>query len=131
MTTFYLILGAILQHNMMVESWLENGEEESAGMYNTLELTAEESGNIDSGDNLSGEDTDMDMEAEASMLLKFRFESAYKRWLALYNSEGALKLKFAMMRHMFKQKFGVNAMSTAYDMLLLIILFLVKLLFKN
>ena len=58
----------------------------------------------------------MDMEAEASMLWQFRFEIAYKRWLALYDHEGALKLKSAMMRHMFKQKFGANTMSTAYDM---------------
>ena len=45
-------------------------------MYNTLELTAEESGNIDHGDNLSGKDSDVEMAPEASVL-----ETAYKRWL--------------------------------------------------
>ena len=32
---YYLELGAILQHNMMSESRLEKGEEESARMYST------------------------------------------------------------------------------------------------
>ncbi len=63
----YLVLGAIL-HNMMVELRLENGEEESTAIYNTVESTAEESGNIDCGDNMSGEDSDADIEADQSML---------------------------------------------------------------
>jgi hypothetical protein len=33
---YYLVLGAILQHNMMVEACLENGEEESSATYNTV-----------------------------------------------------------------------------------------------
>ena len=68
---YYLVLGDILQHNMMVESRLENGEEESAGMNNTSHLTAEESGNIDHEDNLADKDSNKDMEAEASMLWQF------------------------------------------------------------
>ncbi len=85
---YYLVLGAILQHNMMVASRLENGVEESAGMYNTSQSTAEESGNIDHEDNLAEEESDKDM---ASMLWQFRFEIAYKRCLALYKHKGALK----------------------------------------
>ena len=83
----------------MVESQLKNGEEESAGMYNTSQSTAEESGNVDHVDNLDDEDSDKDLEAETSMLQQFRFEIAYKRWLALYDCEGAFKLKSTMMRH--------------------------------
>ena len=113
---YYLVLGTILQHNMMVEACLKHGEEESSAMYNTVELTAEESGNVGCGDNLSGEDSDVDMEVDESMLRQFRFEIAHKRWSALYDREGALKLKSAMMRHLFKQKFGANAMTTAYHM---------------
>ena len=85
-------------------------------MYNRSQSTAEESGNIDHEDNLADKDSDDDMEAEASMLRQFRFEIAYKRWSALYDREGALKLKSTVMRHMFKQNVGANAMSTAYDM---------------
>ena len=101
----------------MVESGLENGEEESAGMYNTSQSTTEESGNIDHEDNLADKDSNEDVEAETSMLCRFRFEIAYKRMLSLYDLEDVLKLKSAMMRHMFKQKFGANTMSTAYDMI--------------
>ena len=53
---------------MMVASRLENGEEESAGMYNTSQSTAEESGNIDHEDNSSDKDSNKDMEAEESLL---------------------------------------------------------------
>ena len=53
---------------MMVEARLENGKEESSAMYNTVELTTEESGNVDCGDNLSGEDNDVDIEMDESML---------------------------------------------------------------
>ena len=93
---YYLVLGAILQHNMMVNVRLESGEEESAAMYNTVELTAEESGNVGCGD-VSGEDSDADMAVDESMLHQFRFEIAHKRWSALYDHEGSLKLKTAMM----------------------------------
>ena len=99
----------------MVNVRLESGKEESAALYNTVELTAEESGNVECGD-VSGEDSDADMEVDESMLHQFRFEIAHKRWSALYDREGALKLKSAMMQHLFKQKFGANAVTTAYDM---------------
>ena len=85
-------------------------------MYNTVELTTEESGNVSCGDNLSGEDSDADMEVDESMLRQCRFEIAHKRWSALYNREGALKLKSAMMPHLFKHKIGAKAMTTAYHM---------------
>ena len=85
-------------------------------MYNTVELTTEESGNVDCGDNLSGEDSDVDIETDELMLRQFWFEIAHKRWSTLYDREGALMLKSAMMQHLFKQKFGANAMTTAYDM---------------
>ena len=78
----YLVLGDILQHNMIEESRLENVEEVSSGMYYTSQLTAEDCGNVDHEDNLSDEDSDKDMKAEASMLWQVKFEFAYKRWSA-------------------------------------------------
>ena len=50
------------------------------------------------------------------MIQQFRFEIVQKRLSALYDHDGAIKLKAAMMQHLFKQKFGVHAMSTEYDM---------------
>ena len=52
-------------------------------MYNTVELTTEESGNIDCQDNLSGEDSDMGIEMDESMLQQFWFEIAHIRWSTL------------------------------------------------
>jgi hypothetical protein len=61
-------------------------------------------------------DGDVDQEEDDTKLRQFRFEVAHKRWSALYDHDGALKLKSAMMRHLYKQRFGAHAMSTAYDM---------------
>ena len=47
-------------------------------MYNTVELTTEETGNVECGDNLSGDDSDADMEADELMLCQFRFEIAHR-----------------------------------------------------
>eukprot|EP00804_Cyclotella_cryptica_P006426 CCRYP_014274-RA/>CCRYP_014274-RA protein AED:0.51 eAED:0.23 QI:0/0/0/1/0/0/2/0/143 len=52
---YYLVLGAILQRNMMFEAHLENGEDKCAGMYKTAESTTEESGNLKCIDNVSAE----------------------------------------------------------------------------
>ena len=68
---YYLVLGDILQHNMIAESRLENDEKESSGMCCTSQLTAEECGNVDHEDNLSDKDSNKDMEAETSMLWQF------------------------------------------------------------
>ena len=113
---YYLVLCAILQHNMMVEARLEDGEKESSAMYNTVELTATESGNVDCGHSLLDEDNIAELEINRSMQQQLRFEISHKRWSTLYDCKGALKLKSAMMRHLFKQKFSADAMTTAYDM---------------
>jgi hypothetical protein len=115
---YYLVLAAIMQHNMMVEARLDSGEDECAAMYNTIETTAEESGNMELGDDNIERDGngDVNQEEDDTMLRQFRFEVAHKRWSALYDHDGALKLKSAMMRHLYKQRFGAHAMSTAYDM---------------
>ena len=59
----------------------------------TVELTAEESGNVGCGDNLSGKDRDVDMEVDESMLRQFLFDIAHKSWSTLYDREGVLMLK--------------------------------------
>ena len=78
-----LILDDIIQHNMMVEACLENGKEESSAMYNTVELTTGESGNVDCGDNLVGEDMGEDIVMDESMIQQFWIEIAHKRWFTL------------------------------------------------
>ncbi len=85
-------------------------------MYNTVKLIVEESGYVDCGDNLSGEVSDTYIETDESMLQHIWFKIAHKRCSTWYDHEGALKLKLTMMQHRFKQKFGANAMTTAYDM---------------
>ena len=67
---YYLVLAAIMQHNMMVEARLDSGEEEYAAMYNTIETTAEESGNMECGDDILERDGDGDdnQEDDESML---------------------------------------------------------------
>jgi hypothetical protein len=103
---YYLVLAAILQHNMLVEARLMTGEEESAAMYNTVETTAAESGNVGAEDDMMEIDNGETQEQGTHNML--RFEIAHKRWTAA-------KLKSAMMRHLYKQKSEQDAMSHAYD----------------
>ena len=55
-------------------------------------------------------------EEDETMIQQCRSKIAHKRWSAVHDSKGAIKLKAAMMGHLFKQKFGAHTMSTAYDM---------------
>ena len=98
---YYLVLAAILQHNMLVEARLMTGEEESAAMYNTVETTAAESGNVGSEDDMMEVDN-RDIQ-EHGTDNKLRFEIVNKRWKELYDHKGAAKLKSAMMRHLYDQ----------------------------
>jgi hypothetical protein len=74
---YYLVLAAILQHNMTVEVRLMSGEEESAAMYNTAETTAAEIGNVDVKENMM--EVDNEETQEQDMDKKLRFEIAHKR----------------------------------------------------
>jgi hypothetical protein len=106
---YYIVLAAILQHNMMVEVRLMSEEVESAAMYNIVETTAAESGNVGAEDDMMEVD---DGEAqEQGTDNKLKFEIAHKRWAEIYGHEGGPKLKSAMMRHLYKQKFGQDAIS--------------------
>ena len=81
----------------MVEACLDSGEEECAAMYNTTETTVKESRNIECGDDISEGDGEVDEEEDETMIWQFRFKILHKRWSALYDREGAIKLKAAMM----------------------------------
>ena len=78
---YHLVLAAILQHNMMVEVRLMSGEEESAAMYNTVETTAAESGNVGAEDNTMEVDNRETQEQGTDN--NPRFEIAHKRWADL------------------------------------------------
>ena len=42
---------------------------------------------------------------------------AHKQWEALYDLEGSAKLKDAMKRHLYRIKFGNEAINTAHEMI--------------
>lgn len=75
-----------------------------------------ESRSVDSGEDFIEHGTEEIQEEVNPMDTKFTFEIAHKKWSALYNHEGPAKLEAAMMRHLYKQKFGQEAMDHAYDM---------------
>ena len=65
---YYLGLAAILQHNKKVEAHLDSCEEECAAMYNTIETTVEESGNIECGYDISEGDSEVETEEDETMI---------------------------------------------------------------
>ena len=46
---------------------------------------------------------------------KLRCEIVHKMWAVCYDHKGVAKLKSAIIRHLYKPKFGQDAMSHAYD----------------
>jgi hypothetical protein len=110
---YYLVLACILMHNMMVEARVENNEEESAYLYNTLMATE--------GQSSSGETPDDSEEMEALvtevqedvMDRNIKHEIVMRRWASLYDRDGAQKLKKAMMRHLYRVKHGDAALESS------------------
>ena len=110
---YYLVLACILMHNMMVEARVENNEEESVYLYNTLMATE--------GQSSSGETPDDSEEMEALvtevqedvMDRNIKHEIVMRRWASLYDRDGAQKLKKAMMRHLYRVKHGDAAMESS------------------
>ena len=91
----------------MVEACLECGEVECAIMYNSIERTASESWNVNCDDEVLDNEDAWNQSA---------IDLAHKEWMSLNNHEGAAILKAAVMRHLYKQKFGGQAMTTAFDL---------------
>ena len=85
-------------------------------MYNNVETTAAASGNVDCDDEVMDVE---DAKNQGEIYLedwKFRCDLAHERWTALYDHKGTAKLKATMMRNLYKQKLGEQAMATAFDM---------------
>jgi hypothetical protein len=100
---------------MMVEARVENDEEESAYLYNTLLATEGQTAGGDTVDD-SEEIEAMMTEAQDDVLDRdYKHQIVMKRWASLYDRDGAQKLKKAMMRHLYREKHGDRALETAYQ----------------
>jgi hypothetical protein len=110
---YYLVLACVLMHNMMVEARVENDEEESAYLYNTLLATEGQTAGGDSFDDSDGIEAIM-TEAQNDVLDRdYKHQMVMKRWASLYDRDGAHRLKQAMMRHLYREKHGDEALETA------------------
>ena len=99
----------------MVEARVHNYSVESATMYNTLVATELERG-VDGNDSDGDGNDSVDLEVEVCADIieyQYKFKIAQKRWTFLYDRDGAENLKNAMMRHLYCQKFGHEAMLMA------------------
>jgi hypothetical protein len=112
---YYLVLACILMHNMMVEARVENDEEESVYLYNTLLATEGQAAGGDTLDDSEGIDAIM-TEAQNDVFDRdYKHQLVMKRWASLYDRDGAHRLKQAMMRHLYREKHGDEALETAYQ----------------
>ena len=110
---YYLVLACILMHNMMVEARVENEEEESAYLYNTLSATEGQTAAGDLVDDSEEMEALMTEVEEDVMDMNMKHQIVMRRWASLYDRSGAQILKKAMMRHLFRQKHGDAALETA------------------
>jgi hypothetical protein len=100
---------------MMVEARVENDEEESVYLYNTLLATEGQAAGGDTLDDSEGIDAIM-TEAQNDVFDRdYKHQLVMKRWASLYDRDGAHRLKQAMMRHLYREKHGDEALETAYQ----------------
>ena len=95
---YYLVLACILMHNMMVEARVENEEEESAYLYNTLSATEGQTAAGDLVDDSEEMEALMTEVEEDVMDMNMKHQIVMRRWGTLYDCGGAQILKKAMMR---------------------------------
>ena len=102
---YYLVMATILLHNMMVKERISNDEIEDASLYFNSE---------------SDDDNSEEMEPEeggynhSPSARREKSNMVHKRWQELYNCEGSKELKDSMKRHLYIEKFGNDALSTAH-----------------
>ena len=106
---YYLVMVTILLHNMMVEKRMSNDEVEGASFYNTI------CSDNDNGDDCAEQvNSDSDGYDKTPADRHNKFKMVHKRWEELYDYEGSKNLKDSMKRHLYSEKFGTDALSTAH-----------------
>jgi hypothetical protein len=87
---------------MMVEALVHHGEQEDGSMYNTIDTVL--------GENDNNNASPIEEQPIDTRGFKFKFELVHKRWEALYDLDGAVRLKEAMKKHLYRKKFGEEAL---------------------
>jgi len=95
----------ILLHNMMVKERVSNNEIEDAWLYYNSES------DDDNSEEMEPEDSEYNNSPSAGCE---KSNMVHKRWQELYNYEGSKELKDSMKRHLYIEKFGNDALSTAH-----------------
>ncbi len=90
---YYLVLVAILMHNMMVEARLQNDKVESAELYNTLSAKEAQSTRGETIDYIEGMESLLMESQDDQLEREYTYNMVMKRWASLYDRDGAQKLK--------------------------------------
>jgi len=91
----------------MVEEHMWNDEFEDASFYNII---------CSDNDDESAEQVNFDNDGydKSPANRHSKFKMVYKRWEELHDYERSKNLKDSMKRHLYSEKFGIAALSTAH-----------------
>jgi hypothetical protein len=104
---YYVVLACILLHNMMVEERVKEDEMEDSSFYNRVFDEYENGSEYEEDDEVGGYDQNLMDRRDKSTI-------AHRRWEELYDYEGSKKLRDAMKRHLYKEKYGESALDAAH-----------------
>ena len=84
-----------------------NGEVEDASFYNTI---------CSDNDDNSAKEVNLDNDGydKSPTDRHKKFKMVHKRWEELYDYDGSKNLKQTMKRHLYREKFGNDALSTVH-----------------
>jgi hypothetical protein len=92
---------------MMVEERVKEDEMEDSSFYNRVFDEYENGSEYEEDDEVGGYDQNLMDRRDKSTI-------AHRRWEELYDYEGSKKLRDAMKRHLYREKYGESALDTAH-----------------
>ncbi len=112
---YYMVLATILLHNMMVKERIDDEEVEDGSFYDTtMDANSNEEDEQVTEEVSDRDDVEYSRYDQNVIDRRYKAQLIHKRWKELYDNDGSKKLKDAMKRHLYKNKFGVEAFQSSH-----------------
>ena len=115
---FYLVTATIVMHNMMVKEQIDDEEVEDGSFYDTtMDANSNEEDEQVTEEVSDRDDVEYSGYDQNIMDRRHKAQLVHKKWEELYDNVGSKKLKDAMKRHLYKNKFGVEAFQSSHTVM--------------
>jgi Mor family transcriptional regulator len=113
-----MVLASILLHNMMVKERIGDDEVEDGALYDTtMDANSNEEDEQVTEEVSDRNDVEYNSYDKNIIDRRDKAQLVHKRWEELYDNIGSKKLKDAMKRHLYKNKFGQEAFQSSHTVM--------------